>query len=59
MTRQADGITPFDVIGEVHCELSRNPHTFTLEALVVKQLDVDVLAGNSFFCLQLYRSQAR
>ena len=48
MARQADGVTPLDVIGEVHCQLNRDHHTFRLDALVVKQLDVDVLAGNPF-----------
>ena len=48
MARQADGVTPLDVIGEVHCQLTRDHHTFRLDALVVKQLDVDVLAGNPF-----------
>ena len=46
--RQADGITPLDVLGEVHCRLTRGDHSFQLDALVVKQLDVDVLAGNPF-----------
>ena len=46
--RQADGITPLDVIGEVHCQLTRDDHKFQLDALVVRQLDVDVLAGNPF-----------
>jgi hypothetical protein len=48
MARQADGVTPLDVIGEVHCQLTRDGHTFALDALVVKQLDVDILAGNPF-----------
>ena len=48
MARQADGITPLDVVGEVHCTVSRGERIFQLDALVVKQLDVDVLAGNPF-----------
>ena len=48
MPRQADGITPLDVVGEVHCEVTRGTNTFSLDALVVKRLDVDVLAGNPF-----------
>ena len=48
MARQADGITPMDVIGEVHCSLTRGQSTFELDALVVRQLDVDILAGNPF-----------
>ena len=48
MARQADGITPMDVIGEVHCSLTRGQSTFELDALVVRQLDVDILADNPF-----------
>ena len=48
MARQADGVTPMDVIGEVHCSLTRGQPTFELDALVVRQLDVDILAGNPF-----------
>jgi len=51
LARQADGITPLNVIGEVHCQVSRGKHTFHLDALVVEQLDVDVLAGNPFHAL--------
>ena len=45
---QADGITPLSVVGEVHLKLSRNSHTLHLDALVVNDLDVDVLAGTPF-----------
>ena len=45
MARQADGVTPMDV---VHCSLTRGNSTFELDALVVRQLDVDILAGNPF-----------
>lgn len=48
MARQADGVTPLAVMGEVHCQLCRGDHTFHLDALVVDQLDVDILAGNPF-----------
>jgi hypothetical protein len=48
MARQADGITPLDVVGETHCQLTRGAKTFRLNALVVEQLDVDILAGNPF-----------
>ena len=48
MARQADGVTPMDVVGEVHCSLIRGSSTFGLDALVVRQLDVDILAGNPF-----------
>ena len=37
-----------DVIGEVHCSLTRGHWTFELDALVVRQLDVDILASNPF-----------
>ena len=46
MVRQADGVTPMDVIGEVHCSLTRGQWTFELGDLVVRQLDVYILAGN-------------
>lgn len=48
MARQADGVTPMDVVGEVHCTLTRGQQAFELDALVVRQLDVDILAGNPF-----------
>ena len=48
LARQADGVTPMDVIGEVHCSQPREQLTFKLGALVVRQLDVDILAGNPF-----------
>ena len=48
MAHQADGFTPMDVIGEVHCSLTREQRTFELDALVVRQLDVDILAGNPY-----------
>ena len=48
LARQADGVTPLDVVGEVHGQLTRGSRTFTLDALVVKRLDVDIIAGNPF-----------
>ena len=48
MARQADGVTPMDVVGEVHCTLTRGQRAFELDAPVVRQLDVDILAGNPF-----------
>ena len=48
MARQADGVTPMDVIGEVHCSLTRGQWTFELDALVAPQPDVDILTGNPF-----------
>ena len=49
IARQADGVTPLDVIGEIHCNVTRGSLSFQLDALVVNQLDVDVLAGYPFF----------
>ena len=46
--RQADGHTPLDVVGEIICTLHRGDSNFSLDALVVRKLDVDVLAGNPF-----------
>lgn len=46
--RQADGVTPLEVVGEVHCNFTREHHTFQLDALVVQDLDVDILAGTPF-----------
>ena len=40
-----------DVVGEVHCLLSQGKRTFTLDALVVNKLDVEVLAGIPFIAL--------
>ena len=37
-----------DVIGEVHCSLARGQWIFELDALVVRQQDVDILVGNPF-----------
>ena len=48
MARQADGVTPMDVIGVVHYSLTCVQWTFESDALVVRQLDVDILAGNPF-----------
>jgi hypothetical protein len=48
MGRQADGVTPLNVVGEVHANFTRSNSFFQLDALVVDQLDVDILAGNPF-----------
>lgn len=48
VARQADGVSTLDVVGEVSISLSRGDHHFKLEALIVKQLEDDVLAGNPF-----------
>ncbi|KAK3085124.1 hypothetical protein FSP39_024755 [Pinctada imbricata] len=45
---QADGVTPLDSIGEVHITLCRDKRVLHLDALVVNDLDVDVLAGMPF-----------
>ena len=45
---QADGVTPLNILGETHLTVSRDSHSLSLEALVVNDLDVDVLAGIPF-----------
>ena len=45
---QADGLTPLAVVGEARLILSRADNQLTLDALVVDDLDVDVLAGTPF-----------
>ena len=45
---QADGHSPLAVVGETTLSLSRGDHVLTLQALVVNDLDVDVLAGTPF-----------
>lgn len=45
---QADGQSPLSVVGEMRIKLSRDDHEFVLEALVVKNMDVDILAGVPF-----------
>lgn len=45
---QADGITPLTVLGETHIEVTRDGTNMSLDALVVEELDVDVLAGTPF-----------
>ena len=45
---QVDGVIPLDILGETHLTLSRENHSLQLEALVVNDLDVDVLAGIPF-----------
>ena len=47
---QADGVTPLQIIGETHFYVSRGDTDLKLEALVVNDLDVDVLAGIPFMC---------
>ena len=42
---QADGLSPLVVRGETMITLTRDDKQFRLEALVVENMDVDVLAG--------------
>ena len=48
LARQADGLIPLKGIGETHLVLSRGGTNLHLDALVVEDLDVDVLAGTPF-----------
>lgn len=48
IAKQADGKTSLNVVGEISIPVTRDSHTFMLNALVVENLDVDVLAGNPF-----------
>ena len=48
---QADGRTPLSVVGETRVSLFRHGRSLTLEALVVEDLDVDILAGTPFMTL--------
>ena len=45
---QADGVTPLQIVGETHIILSREGIDLYLEALIVSDLDVDILAGIPF-----------
>ena len=45
---QADGITQLAVVGTIHLSLTRNHLNLQLDALVVDNLDVDVLGGTPF-----------
>ena len=45
---QADGTSPLAIIGETTVRLTRKNHTFSFCGLVVKYLDVEVLAGTPF-----------
>ena len=42
------GVTPLSIIGETDVVLSSNSHRLILEALVVNEVDVEVLAGIPF-----------
>ncbi len=48
---QADGITPLTVTGEVHLKLHRNHFKLQLDALVVEEFDVGILAGTPFMTI--------
>ena len=45
---QADGSSPLAVVGEVRLTFSRDSKSFLFEGLVVRDLDVEVLAGTPF-----------
>ena len=45
---QADGVTPLEILGETHLIVSRDGQELHSEALVVCDLDVDLLAGIPF-----------
>ena len=45
---QADGLTFLNIVGETHINLTRGTKSLKLEALVVNELDVDILAGIPF-----------
>lgn len=46
--QQADGSSPLNVVGETKLCLICEDHEFTLDALVIENLDVEVLAGTPF-----------
>ena len=48
LASQADGRTPLTVIGEVHTQFTLGHHVFIFDALVIEELDVDILGGMSF-----------
>lgn len=45
---QADGRTPLKIVAEAHFILHRGGHNLKLDALIVENLDVDVLGGIPF-----------
>ncbi|KAL5011288.1 hypothetical protein ScPMuIL_009839, partial [Solemya velum] len=48
---QADGQSPLSVIGETKLLLNRDNKQFILQALVIANLEVDILAGVPFMIL--------
>ena len=47
-TLQADSLTPLNIVGETHINLTRGTKSLKLEALVVNGLEVDIVAGIPF-----------
>ena len=47
-TSQADGKTPLVVVGEVHTKFTRDGRDLYFDALVVEELDCDILGCNPF-----------
>lgn len=47
---QADGRSQLKIVGETKLYLHRNSQSFKFDALVVENLDVDILAGVPFMC---------
>ncbi len=45
---QADGVSPMNVVGETRMIFTRDERSFVFDALVVKNLDVDILGGVPF-----------
>ena len=45
---QADGKSPMTVVGETRMIFTRDSHQFVFDALVVEELDVDILGGVPF-----------
>ena len=45
---QADGMTPLEVVGETRITLTRGGTDLYLEAIIVSDLDVDIIAGIPF-----------
>ena len=45
---QTDGIAPLAIVGEIHIMLSRDNIELALDALVINELNVDILAGTPF-----------
>ena len=48
LAKQADGLSPLKVVGEVHTSFTCDGHLLAFEGLVVENLDSDILAGMPF-----------